>query len=57
MPLGRFVLLTALSNLAIALVYAAVGAYALEANSFLLAFAGAIVLPGIAMLLFRHRSA
>jgi uncharacterized membrane protein YdjX (TVP38/TMEM64 family) len=56
MPLPRFLFLTGLANLAIALAYAAVGALALEANSFLLAFAGAIVLPGLAMLLFRRRS-
>ena len=55
MPLRRFLLLTGLSNLAIALAYAAVGALALEANSFLLAFAGAIIAPGLAMLLFRRK--
>lgn len=48
----RFLALAALANLAVALVYAAVGALALEANSFLLAFAAAILLPGAAMLLF-----
>lgn len=53
MPLGRFVLLTALANLGIAVTYAAVGAFAVEANSFLLAFAGSIILPGLAMLLAR----
>jgi uncharacterized membrane protein YdjX (TVP38/TMEM64 family) len=56
MRLGRFVLLTALSNLAIAAAYAAVGALALEADSFLLAFFGAIALPGIALLLPRRRT-
>ena len=53
MRFGRFLALTALANLAIGLVYAAVGALALEANSFLLAFLGAVLLPGAAMLLFR----
>ena len=53
MPLDRFVLLTALANLGIAVTYAAVGALAVEANSFLLAFAGSIILPGLAMLLTR----
>jgi len=53
MPLSRFVLLTALANLGIAVTYAAVGAFAVEANSFLLAFAGSIILPGLAMLLAR----
>lgn len=56
MPFARFLLLTGLANLAIGLVYAAVGALALEANSFLLAFAGAIVLPAVAMLLSRGRA-
>lgn len=54
MSLGRFFVLVALANLAVALAYAAVGALALEANSFLLAFAGAILLPGAMMLLFRR---
>jgi uncharacterized membrane protein YdjX (TVP38/TMEM64 family) len=53
MPLGRFVLLTALANLGIAVTYATVGAFAVNANSFLLAFAGSILLPGFAMLLAR----
>lgn len=56
MPLGRFVLLTALANLGIAVTYAAVGAFAVDANSFLLAFAGSIALPGLAMLLARFFS-
>jgi membrane protein DedA with SNARE-associated domain len=55
MPLGRFLPLCGLSNLAIAFVYAFVGKFALEANSFLLAFFGAIALPGLAMLLFRRK--
>ena len=53
MPLTRFVLLTALANLGIAVTYAAVGAFAVDANSFLLAFTGSIMLPGLAMLLAR----
>ena len=56
MPFRKFVLLAALSNLGIAVTYSAVGAYALEAESFLLAFAGAIILPGVAMLLARLRN-
>ena len=55
MPLPRFLLLSGLSNLAIAVVYAMVGAYAMRANSFLLAFFGAVALPGLALLLFRKR--
>ena len=50
-PWREFVLVTSLANLGIAAVYAAIGAYALDINSFLLAFAGAIAIPalGIAM--------
>ena len=57
MPLRRFLFLTGLANLGIAATYAAVGAFAVEANSFLVAFAGSILLPGLAMLsarLFRR---
>ena len=56
MPFGRFVLLTTLANLGIALTYSAVGAYALEVESFLPAFGAAIALPGVAMLIARLRS-
>ena len=56
MPVRRFLLLTTLSNAGIALAYAAVGAYALEAGSFLLAFGGAVVLPGVVMLAARFRT-
>ncbi len=56
MPLRRFVMLAALSNLGIALTYSAVGAYAFQAESFLLAFGGAIILPGGAMLVARLRN-
>ena len=56
MPIRRFLLLATLSNVGIALAYAAVGAYALEVESFLLAFGGAIILPGIAMLVARLRT-
>ena len=55
MPLPKFLLLSGLSNLAIALAYASVGSFALRANSFLMAFTGAIVLPAIAMALLRKR--
>jgi uncharacterized membrane protein YdjX (TVP38/TMEM64 family) len=52
-PFGRFARLTALSNLGIALGYAAFGAYSMRLDSFLVAFVGALLLPGIAMLLAR----
>jgi uncharacterized membrane protein YdjX (TVP38/TMEM64 family) len=49
-PLVPFLALTAGSNLGIALAYAAVGAYSMEARSFLLTFFGALALPGLALL-------
>jgi uncharacterized membrane protein YdjX (TVP38/TMEM64 family) len=49
-PVQSFVWMTTLSNLGIALAYAAVGAYSMEVQSFLLTFAAALALPGIAML-------
>jgi uncharacterized membrane protein YdjX (TVP38/TMEM64 family) len=49
-PFGRFVALTGASNLGIAAVYAAVGAFSLQAHSFLVVFLGAVALPGLAML-------
>ncbi len=55
MPFARFVLLATLSNLGISLAYSAVGAYALEVESFLLALGGAIALPGVAMMIARFR--
>ncbi|MEN3338477.1 MAG: hypothetical protein V7647_2153 [Acidobacteriota bacterium] len=48
--LGPFLWLTALADLGISLAYAAVGAFSMRAGSFLLTFAGAIALPGIAIL-------
>jgi uncharacterized membrane protein YdjX (TVP38/TMEM64 family) len=48
-PRAPFVALTAGSNLGIALAYAAVGAYSMEAQSFLLTFLGALALPGLAL--------
>lgn len=54
-PLKRFLLLSGLANLGISLVYAIVGAFSATADSFLLAFGGAILLPGLAMLLLRER--
>ena len=52
-PLTRFVTLTALSNFGIAVGYAAIGAYSMRVESFLLAFIGAIVVPGLALLVAR----
>ena len=55
MPRARFALLVGLSNAAVALVYASVGALALETQAFLPAFVGAVALPGLAMLLSREK--
>ena len=49
MDLARFVAITALSNAGISLAYAAVGAFATQTSSFLLAFGGAILLPAVAL--------
>ncbi len=54
MPVGRFLLLSALSNLGVSVVYAAVGAFSSTVNSFLLAFGGAILVPSIAMIVMRQ---
>jgi uncharacterized membrane protein YdjX (TVP38/TMEM64 family) len=48
-PVRRFAWLTAVSNLGIALGYAAFGALSMRIDSFLVAFVGALLLPGIAM--------
>jgi uncharacterized membrane protein YdjX (TVP38/TMEM64 family) len=52
-PFGPFLLLTSCSNLGISLAYAAVGAFTVRIESFLLTFIGAIALPGLAMLAAR----
>jgi uncharacterized membrane protein YdjX (TVP38/TMEM64 family) len=48
-PFVRFAALTAISNLGIALGYAAFGAFSMRLDSFLVAFVGALLLPGIAL--------
>ena len=50
MPGGPFLQLTTLSNLGISLVYAGLGAWARDLNSFSLALTASVVLPGLAML-------
>lgn len=55
MKISRFIFLTTMSNLAISMVYAAVGAYSAHINSFLLAFIGAILLPGIMIAFLKNR--
>jgi uncharacterized membrane protein YdjX (TVP38/TMEM64 family) len=49
-PVMPFLVLTAWADLGIALAYAAVGAYSMQVESFLLTFLGALALPGLAML-------
>lgn len=49
-PVAPFLLLTSWSNLGIAAAYAAVGAYSMKVESFLLTFVGALALPGLAIL-------
>jgi uncharacterized membrane protein YdjX (TVP38/TMEM64 family) len=49
MPFSKFLVASALSNLGVSAAYAAVGAYSHETGSFLLAFAGAIGVPALAM--------
>ena len=48
-PFARFVALTALSNLGIAVGYAAFGAFSMSVDSFLVAFLGALIIPGVVM--------
>jgi uncharacterized membrane protein YdjX (TVP38/TMEM64 family) len=55
MPRGRFAALVAVSNFAISAVYAGAGAFSAERDTFLWAFAGAILLPGAGLLIWRKR--
>jgi uncharacterized membrane protein YdjX (TVP38/TMEM64 family) len=48
-PFRRFAWLTAGANLGIALGYAAFGAFSMRVNSFLMAFIGALIIPGVAI--------
>ncbi len=52
-PFGRFLAVTTLSNLGIAVGYAAFGAFSMSVNSFLVAFVGALLIPAVAMLVAR----
>lgn len=52
-PFGRFLLLNALANVGIAAGYAAFGAYSLRLDSFLVAFVGALLVPGLLLLAAR----
>ena len=48
-PFARFLALTALSNLGIAVGYAAFGTFSMSIDSFLVAFLGALLIPGVVM--------
>jgi uncharacterized membrane protein YdjX (TVP38/TMEM64 family) len=48
-PFTRFLVLISLSNLGIAIGYAAFGAFSMSMDSFLVAFLGALLIPGIVM--------
>ena len=52
-PLQSFFFVTSLSNLGISAAYSGIGAFAFETHSFLMVFAGAILLPGAAILFAR----
>lgn len=54
LPAARFLGVCALANLGVAIGYAAIGAYSMSVNSFLLAFLGAMALPGFAWLAGRR---
>ena len=56
MKFNRFMLMAIISNLGISVVYAAVGAYSAHINSFLFAFAAAILFPGIMIVILKNRS-
>jgi uncharacterized membrane protein YdjX (TVP38/TMEM64 family) len=52
-PFAHFLALTALSNLGIAVGYAAFGAFSMTVDSFLVAFLGALIIPAIVMWMAR----
>ena len=54
MRVGRFVLLVTLANLGVSAVYATVGALSATVSSFLMAFAAAILIPLIGMLVLKR---
>ena len=57
MPRRSFFTVTALANLGVSATYSAVGASAARAGSFLLLFAGMVLLPALALWLVRPRAA
>jgi len=55
MPRGRFAALVAISNFGISAVYAGTGAFSAGRETFLWAFAGAVLVPGLGLLIWRKR--
>jgi uncharacterized membrane protein YdjX (TVP38/TMEM64 family) len=55
MSVRHFLVLSTLANLGISTVYAAVGAYSADVNSFFIAFGGSVIIPAVAMFLMRRR--
>jgi uncharacterized membrane protein YdjX (TVP38/TMEM64 family) len=53
MPVRRFLVLTTLANVGIGTLYAAVGAFAMEWNSFMGAFLGSLAVPALAQAMMR----
>jgi 3-dehydroquinate synthase len=53
MPFRRFMVITTLANAGIGTLYAAVGAFAMEWNSFLGAFLGSLIVPALAQAIMR----
>ena len=53
MPFQRFLILSTLSNLGIAIAYSTVSFFSISTNTFLAAILGAIGIPGLAILLLR----
>jgi len=54
LPFSRFLLLSSLSNICISAAYAAVGSFSANVNSFLLAVAASLLIPGVAILLLQR---
>jgi uncharacterized membrane protein YdjX (TVP38/TMEM64 family) len=55
MNFSRFIFIITISNLSISMVYAAVGAYSAHINSFLLAFAAAIIVPAVMIVILKNK--
>lgn len=55
MKFNRFISMVTISNLGISMVYAAVGAYSAHINSFLFAFAAAMIFPGVMIVILKNK--